>query len=92
MATVSVKIPTPLRKFTNGQDIVSGTGETVLDVVNDVETRSPGLKTKLVDDDNRLRRFINIYAGEEDVRFLQGLATPLKDGDVLSVIPAIAGG
>ena len=92
MAVISVKIPTPFRKFTSGEGTVPATGATVLDVVTDLETRHPGLKAMLLDDGNRMKRFINLYAGEDDVRFLQGLATPLEDGTVLSVIPAIAGG
>ncbi len=92
MAKVTVKIPTPLRKFTAGQDLVSAEGPTVLAVVDELEARHAGLKAKLVDENNKVRRFINIYCNEDDVRFLQGVSTELKDNDVLSIIPAIAGG
>ena len=92
MATVSVKIPTPLRKLTGGADRVEAVGETVGAVIENLESQHPGMKSKLVDDKERLRRFINVYANSDDVRFLDGLGTALKDGDELSIIPAIAGG
>ncbi len=90
--TVSVKIPTPLRKFTQGLDRVQSNGTTVGEVIDDLEGRYPGLKTKLVDDAGKLRRFINVYAGQDDIRFLDELKTALKSGDELAIIPAIAGG
>ena len=92
MATVSVKIPTPLRKFTAGNDTVAATGATVGEVLNDLEAQHPGIKSKLTDDAGKLRRFINLYANEDDIRFLDALDTEMKDGDTLSVVPAIAGG
>lgn len=86
-----VRIPAALRTLTGGADEVKGTGATVGDVIADLETRHPGLKDRLLDDKG-VRRFINIYVGEEDVRFTGGLATELKAGDQISIIPAIAGG
>ena len=92
MATVSVKIPTPLRKFTAGKDTVEATGATVSQVLDDLEAQHPGIKSKLCDDSGKMRRFINLYANEDDIRFLDALDTEMKDGDTLSVVPAIAGG
>ncbi|MFO0680235.1 MAG: MoaD/ThiS family protein [Polyangiaceae bacterium] len=89
--TVTVRIPTPLRTLTGGHDEVPAAGATLAAVLDDLETRHPGLKARLVDDKG-VRRFINVYLGEEDVRFLQGLATPMVEGAVLSIVPAIAGG
>ncbi len=92
MATVSVKIPTPLRKLTGGADRVESHGDNVRDVIDDMESKFPGLKSKLCDEQDRLRRFINLYANQDDIRFLDDLDTRLNDGDELSIIPAIAGG
>ena len=92
MATVSVKIPTPLRKFTAGKDTVEATGATVSQVLDNLEAQHPGIKSKLCDDAGKMRRFINLYANEDDIRFLDALDTEMKDGDTLSVVPAIAGG
>ena len=92
MATVSVKIPTPLRKFTAGKDTVEATGTTVSQVLDNLEAQHPGIKSKLCDDAGKMRRFINLYANEDDIRFLDALETEMKDGDTLSVVPAIAGG
>jgi molybdopterin converting factor small subunit len=90
MSTI-VRIPAPLRTLTGGQDEVSATGGTVGEVIEDLEKRHPGIKDRLVDTKG-VRRFINIYVGEEDVRFLEGLSTPVKAGDQISIVPAIAGG
>jgi molybdopterin converting factor small subunit len=87
----TVRIPTPLRTLTAGQDEVKATGATVADVIEDLEKRHPGIKDRLLDDKG-VRRFINVYVGEEDIRFLDGLKTELKSGDRISIIPAIAGG
>ncbi len=92
MATVSVKIPTSLRTMTAGADRVEGNGATVRDVIDDLDARYEGLKSKLCDDQNRLRRFINVYANQDDIRFLDDLDTQMSDGDEISIIPAIAGG
>jgi molybdopterin converting factor small subunit len=89
--TTTVRIPAPLRTLTGGRDEVTATGGTVGEVIEDLEKNHPGIKDRLVDAKG-VRRFINIYVGEEDVRFLEGLATPVKAGDQISIIPAIAGG
>lgn len=89
---VIVKIPTPLRKFTGDKDAVTVDGGTVGAALQALEAKAPGISAKLVDDAGKVRRFINIYAGEDDIRFLDGLNTPLADGAEISIIPAIAGG
>ena len=89
---VMVRIPTPLRSITKGSAEVQTKGGTVDDVMHDLERQFPGLRDRLVDDSGELRRFINLYVNEEDVRFLQGRTTLLKDGDTVSIVPAIAGG
>jgi molybdopterin synthase sulfur carrier subunit len=89
---VIVRIPTPLRSITKGNAEVPAKGETVDDVMQDLERQFPGLRERLVDEKGELRRFINLYVNEEDVRFLQGRTTALKDGDTVSIVPAIAGG
>jgi sulfur-carrier protein len=86
-----VRIPSSLRSLTGGKDEVSATGGTVGEVIEDMERKHPGIKERLLDAKG-VRRFVNIYVGEEDVRFLEGLKTALKAGDQLSIIPAIAGG
>jgi sulfur-carrier protein len=89
---VMVRIPTPLRSITKGNAEVQAKGTTVDDVMQDLERQFPGLRERLVDEKGELRRFINLYVNEEDVRFLQGRTTTLKDGDTVSIVPAIAGG
>ena len=89
--TITVRIPTPLRSLTGGKDEVAVTGHTVGEVIDDLERQHPGIKTRLCDDKG-VRRFVNIYANEEDIRFLDNLKTELKDGDSVSIVPAIAGG
>jgi molybdopterin synthase sulfur carrier subunit len=88
----TVRIPTPLRQATRNQAEVRATGDTVDDVVADLERQFPWLKERLVDDSGELRRFINIYVNEEDIRFLEGRKTALKESDIVSIVPAIAGG
>lgn len=90
--SVSVKIPTPLRKLTAEQDTVSGEGDSLAQIIIDLESSYPGLKERLCDDAGELRRFVNIFVNGEDVRFLSGLQTPLKTGDEVSIVPAVAGG
>lgn len=90
MATV-VRVPTPLRTLTGGADEVSAEGSTVRNVIENLEQKHPGMKDRLLDEKG-VRRFVNIYVGEEDIRFLSGLDTELKDGDQISIVPAIAGG
>jgi len=88
---VTVRIPTPLRTLTGGADEVSAEGGTVAQVIDNLETNHPGMKDRLCDEKG-VRRFVNIYANDEDIRFLDNLETALKEGDTLSIVPAIAGG
>lgn len=88
----TVRIPTPLRQAAKGNAEVKVAGDTIDAVVADLERQFPGLKERLVDDSGELRRFINIYVNEEDIRFLDGRKTALKETDVVSIVPAIAGG
>lgn len=88
---IIVRIPTSLRSFTGGADEVSAEGATVGAVIDDVETRHPGLKDRLCDDKG-VRRHVNIFANDEDIRFLDDLDTALRDGDAVQIIPALAGG
>lgn len=87
-----VRIPTPLRKFTGGQEEVPAAGATVRDVLDELERQHPGIKSRIYDEAGAIRKFINIFAGGEDIRYLQNLDTSLGDKDELSIIPAIAGG
>jgi molybdopterin synthase sulfur carrier subunit len=89
---VPVRIPTPLRTVTKGAAEVQAAGDTVSDVIEDLERQFPGLRDRLMDEGGELRRFINIYVNEEDIRFLEGAKTALKAGDSVSIVPAIAGG
>jgi sulfur-carrier protein len=89
---VMVRIPTPLRSLTKGSAEVQVKGDTVDDVVHDLDRQFPGLRDRLMDEKGELRRFINLYVNEEDVRFLDGRTTILKEGDTVSIVPAIAGG
>lgn len=89
---VNVRIPTPLRKLTADKDSVQATGKTIQEIVENLETQYPGLKERLCDERGELRRFVNIYLNDEDIRFAQGRQTAVKDGDEISIIPAIAGG
>ncbi len=89
---LTVRIPTPLRTLTKGNAEVQAKGDTVADVVEDLERQFPGLRDRLVDEAGEIRRFINIYVNEEDIRFLDNRKTALKDGDQVSIVPAIAGG
>lgn len=89
---VKVRIPTPLRKITNGKDEVTAEGGTIAEVIDGLEKEYPGLKERICDESGNLRRFVNIYLNDEDIRFQDNLLTKVKDGDELSIIPAIAGG
>jgi molybdopterin synthase sulfur carrier subunit len=89
---IKVLIPTPLRNLTNEQESVEVDGANVAEVFDNLEAQHPGLKERLVDDAGELRRFVNIYVNQEDVRFKEGKDTVLSDGDELSIVPAIAGG
>ena len=88
---IEVRIPTILRTYTDGAKQVEGTGATLGELIIDLEQRHGGLRARLVDDAG-LRRFVNVYLNDEDVRFLAGLDTPVKDGDTVTVLPAVAGG
>ncbi len=89
---VKVRIPTPLRKLTEGKDEVTAEGSTVREVIEDLERRYPGIKERICEEDGSIRKFVNLYVNDEDIRFKHNLDTELKDGDELSIIPAIAGG
>ena len=89
---VRVRVPTPLRKLTNGADEVDAQGSNVRTLVEDLERSFPGIKEKICDESGKIRRFVNVYVNGDDIRFLQNLETSLKEGDNISIIPAIAGG
>ncbi|MBI4598031.1 MAG: MoaD/ThiS family protein [Candidatus Omnitrophica bacterium] len=89
---VTVRIPTPLQRLTSGQGEVSCEGKTVTELLADLEKRHPGIKERICDEQGQLRRFVNVFVNEEDIRFLKGDQTAVKDGDEVSIIPAIAGG
>jgi len=89
---VTVRVPTPLQKLTNNQAEIQAEGATVAAVLANLEEQFPGIKERLYDEQGKLRRFINFYVNNEDIRFLQGEETSINDGDELSVVPAIAGG
>ena len=90
--SITIRIPTPLQKLTQNQAEVKANGANIRELIEDLEKKFPGIKERIYDETGEIRRFINIYVNEEDVRFLQQDATPLKDGDEVSMIPAIAGG
>jgi molybdopterin synthase sulfur carrier subunit len=90
--TVSVKIPTPLRRVTNGVSQVEGTGSNVRELIDDLERQFPGMRERLCDETGALRRFVNVFVGDEDIRFLEGIDTSLEEGAQVSIIPAVAGG
>lgn len=89
---VQVRIPTPLRKLTHNEEVVTVAAATVGAAITELQTRYPGIRERLLDEQGTVRRFVNVYVNEEDIRFLQNQQTPLKDGDEISIIPAIAGG
>lgn len=90
MATV--RIPTPLRKLTLGQEVVTIPAATIGELISNMEAKHPGLRERLLDDKGQVRRFVNIFVGDEDIRFQKGLDTPLAEGSEVSIVPAIAGG
>ena len=90
--SVTVRIPTPIRRVTNGQDKVAAEGETLKDIIEAMEEQYPGVKARLCDDQGEIRHFVNIYINGEDVRFLDGLGSSTKSGDEISIVPAVAGG
>lgn len=89
---ITVRIPTPLRPMTEGKSEVEGTGATIGELIDQLNAAHPGFKDRVCDDRGEIRRFINVYLNEEDIRFLTGKDTPVKDGDEVSIVPAIAGG
>ena len=90
--SVNVRVPTILRTYTGGESEVSAEGATVADVLESLDANYHGIKGRIVDEQGELRRFVNVYVGNDDVRFLEGLATVVGDGTEVSVIPAVAGG
>ena len=90
--TIKVRIPTPLMKLTDNQSEVSAEGETISDIINNLESQFNGIRDRICEESGSPRRFINIYINQEDIRFLEGEKTAVKDGDEVSIIPAIAGG
>jgi sulfur-carrier protein len=90
--SAKVRIPTPLRKLTNNEEVVEIDAATVGAAITELQSRFPGIKERLVDENGAVRRFVNVYVNEEDIRFLQNQETPIKSGDEISIIPAIAGG
>jgi len=89
---VVVRIPTPLRRLTDGQGEVEVEAKSVKEAIEKLEEKFPGFKERLLDEKGELRRFVNLYLNDEDIRFLKGIDTELKEGDILSIVPAIAGG
>ncbi|MDD5435595.1 MAG: MoaD/ThiS family protein [Nitrospira sp.] len=89
---IKVRIPTPLRKLTDGKGEVEGSGKTIDELFVHLESTYPGMKERLCDETGNIRRFLNVYVNEEDIRFKQGRDTVLTDGDEVSIVPAIAGG
>ena len=87
-----VRIPTPLRKLTNELEVIDAAGATIAEVLENAEKAFPGLKERICDDNGQVRRFVNVFVNDEDIRFLQESATPVKDVDEISIVPAIAGG
>ena len=90
--SVKVRIPSPLRNYTNGADVVETTGVSVGEVLGNLKAKAAGIETRLFKAEGQLNRFVNIYVNDEDIRFLKNLDTPVKEGDEISIVPAIAGG
>jgi len=90
--TATVRIPTILRTYTEGASEVTAVGATLAEVLDDLDASYAGIKGRILDDQGELRRFVNVYVGNDDVRFLDNLGTPTPDGTQISVIPAVAGG
>ena len=89
---IKVRIPSPLRNYTNGSDVIETQGQNVGEVLNSLKSQAAGIETRLFKSENQLNRFVNIYLNDEDIRFLKNLETPVKAGDEISIVPAIAGG
>lgn len=90
--SIEVRVPTVLRTHTDGARAVNAEGDTLRDLIEDLESRHEGLKPKIMADDGDLARFVNVYVNDEDARFLDGINTTLSDGDTVSILPAVAGG
>jgi molybdopterin synthase sulfur carrier subunit len=90
--SVKVRIPSPLRNYTNGADVVETAGGNVGEVLDSLKGKAAGIETRLFKSEGQLNRFVNIYVNDEDIRFLSNLSTPVKEGDEISIVPAIAGG
>ena len=90
--SVSVRIPTILRTYTGGESEVTAEGGTLAEVLDDLEANHTGIKARVLDEEGKLRRFVNVYVGNDDVRFLDGLQSPTPEGTQISIIPAVAGG
>jgi MoaD family protein len=89
---IEVRIPTILRSYTGGAKTIEGKGDSLAALIDDLDARHPGLKARLVTGDGALHRFVNVYVNDEDVRFTGALDTTLKDGDAVTILPAVAGG
>ena len=89
---ITVRIPTPLRRVTDGQDKVDTSGATLREIIDSMESQFPGIKERLCDENGDLRHFVNVYVNGEDVRFLEGIDSATGDGDEISIVPAVAGG
>ncbi len=92
MAKITVRIPTALRRVTQGQGEVQIEGSTIGELIENLEKEFPGIKERLVDENGEIRKFVNFFVNDEDIRFLKGKDTELKEGDIVAIIPAIAGG
>ena len=90
--SVTVRVPTTLRTLTAGESTVEVEGTTVSSVLENLEAAHPGFSSRLLDDDGSLRKFVNVFVADDDVRFMDGLDTPVPDGETLSIVPAVAGG
>lgn len=90
--SITVRVPTTLRTLTAGEAEVTVDGGTVADVLESLEGAHPGFKERILDDDGELRRFVNVFVSDDDVRFMDGLATAIPDGETVSIVPAVAGG
>jgi molybdopterin synthase sulfur carrier subunit len=90
--SVKVRIPSPLRNYTNGADVVEADGTSVGEVLDQLKSKAAGIETRLFKAPQQLNRFVNVYLNDEDIRFLKNLETPVKQGDEISIVPAIAGG
>jgi molybdopterin converting factor small subunit len=90
--SVEIRVPTILRPYTDGQKVVAASGDTLTDLLADLDTRHPGIRARLITEDGSLHRFVNIYVNDEDVRFLGALDAKVADGDTVTILPAVAGG